>query len=233
MTDWSQRLLEWFAQYQRWMPWRHDPRPYTVWLSEIMLQQTQVDTVIPYFERFVQAFPNVQALAAADQQEVLKLWEGLGYYSRARNLHKAAQVVVAQYGGELPPDYQELQSLPGVGPYTAAAISSIAFGQPVPVVDGNVLRTFCRFWGIDSDIRQPRLRQQLQARLEPFVAQVPAAAFNQAIMELGALLCRPKSPHCAACPWRRTASRIRKDAPRSCRSRASASPYRITRLPSG
>jgi A/G-specific adenine glycosylase len=200
MADWTQRLLKWFDQHQRQMPWRNDPRPYYVWLSEIMLQQTQVDTVIPYFNRFIAAFPDVHALAAADQQEVLKLWEGLGYYSRARNLHKAAQVVVSQHGGELPQPYNDLMAIPGLGPYTAAAVSSIAFGQPVPVVDGNVLRVFCRFWGIDSDIRQPRVRVALQSRLEPFIAKAPPSAFNQAIMELGALVCRPKSPHCSSCP---------------------------------
>ncbi len=200
MTDWTQRLVQWFAQSQRQMPWRDDPRPYAVWLSEVMLQQTQVETVIPYFQRFVQAFPDMHTLAAAEQQDVLKLWEGLGYYSRARNLHQAAQVVVKQYDGELPQDARTLQTLPGFGPYTAAAVSSIAFGQPVPVVDGNVLRVFCRFWGIETDIRQPRVKAELQSRLEPFVAMASPAAFNQAIMELGALICRPKSPRCAACP---------------------------------
>jgi A/G-specific adenine glycosylase len=197
---WTQRLLDWFERYQRRMPWRDAPHPYHVWLSEVMLQQTQVETVIPYFQRFVRSFPDVHSLAAADQQDVLKLWEGLGYYSRARNLHKAAQMVVDRYGGVLPPDRQTLQTIPGFGPYTAAAVSSIAFGQPVPVVDGNVLRVFCRFWGIDTDIRQPRVKTDLQARLQPYVETVPPALFNQAIMELGALLCRPKSPQCGACP---------------------------------
>jgi A/G-specific adenine glycosylase len=200
MSDWTQRLLEWFEHHQREMPWRDNPHPYHVWLSEVMLQQTQVETVIPYFQRFIQAFPDVQALAAADQQMVLKLWEGLGYYSRARNLHKAAQVVVDQYGGELPRDIRELHKIPGFGPYTVAAVSSIAFGLPVPVVDGNVLRVFCRFWGIEIDIRQPRARVELQSRLEPFVSPGSPAAFNQAIMELGALVCRPRSPRCGGCP---------------------------------
>ena len=134
MADWAQRLLDWFVKNQRPMPWRDDPRPYYVWLSEVMLQQTQVETVIPYFQRFVQAFPDVQALAVAEQQAVLKRWEGLGYYARARHLHKAAQVVVEQYNGELPQNVHDLQKLPGFGPYTAAAVSSIAFAQPVPVV---------------------------------------------------------------------------------------------------
>ena len=155
MAHWTTRLLAWFAAHQRQMPWRDDPRPYYIWLSEAMLQQTQVETVIPYFQRFIRAFPDVRALAAAEQQTVLKLWEGLGYYARARHLHKAAQVLVEQYNGQLPQDVQELQKLPGFGPYTAAAVSSIAFGQPVPVVDGNVLRVCCRLWGIETDIRHP------------------------------------------------------------------------------
>lgn len=197
---WTRRLLDWFERYQRRMPWREAPHPYYVWLSEVMLQQTQVETVIPYFQRFVRSFPDVHSLAAADQQDVLKFWQGLGYYSRARNLHKAAQIVVERYGGVLPSDALTLQTIPGFGPYTAAAVSSIAFGQPVPVVDGNVLRVFCRFWGIDTDIRQPRVKTDLQLRLQPYVETSPPALFNQAIMELGALLCRPKSPHCVVCP---------------------------------
>ena len=200
MTEWVTRLLNWFDRHQRRLPWRDDSRPYYVWLSEVMLQQTQVDTVVPYFERFVQAFPDIATLAAADQQAVLKLWEGLGYYSRARNLHKTARMLVAQHGGELPEDAEALGRLPGFGPYTTAAVGSIAFGHPLPVVDGNVLRVFCRFWGIDTDIRQPRVRKELQTRLTPFIAAAPPSAFNQAIMEVGALVCRPRAPRCDACP---------------------------------
>ena len=200
MTPWVTRLLNWFERHQRRLPWRHDDRPYYVWLSEVMLQQTQVDTVIPYFERFVRAFPDVPTLAAADQQAVLKLWEGLGYYSRARNLHKTAQLLMTRHGGKLPEDPETLRRLPGFGPYTTAAVGSIAFGHALPVVDGNVLRVFCRFWGIDTDIRQPRVRTELQARLAPFIAAAPPSAFNQAIMEVGALVCRPQAPRCEACP---------------------------------
>ena len=202
MTDWVTRLLDWYRQHRRRLPWRDDSRPYYVWLSEVMLQQTQVDTVIPYFERFVRAFPDISSLAAADQQAVLKLWEGLGYYSRARHLHKAARLLVARHGGELPEDVEALSRLPGFGPYTTAAVGSIAFGHPLPVVDGNVLRVFCRFWGIETDVRQPRLRKELQARLAPFIAAAPPSAFNQAIMEVGALVCRPRAPRCDACPLR-------------------------------
>jgi A/G-specific adenine glycosylase len=200
MTDWVTRLLSWFEQHQRRLPWRDDSRPYYVWLSEVMLQQTQVATVIPYFERFVRAFPDIPTLAAADQQAVLKLWEGLGYYSRARNLHRTARLLVAQHGGELPEDTNELRRLPGFGPYTTAAVGSIAFGRPLSVVDANVLRVFSRFWGIETDVNRPGARTALQARLAPFIAAAPAAVFNQAMMEVGALVCRPQAPRCDACP---------------------------------
>jgi len=182
------------------MPWRQNPSPYHTWISEMMLQQTQVATVIDYFNRFIALFPDVTCLAKADQQSVLKAWEGLGYYSRARNLHRAAQILVSDYDGQLPSDYHELQVLPGIGPYIAAAISSIAFQQPVPVVDGNVLRVFTRFWFIETDIRKPVVRDQIFERLSPILHQVPPEDFNQAIMELGALCCRPVNPSCDICP---------------------------------
>lgn len=197
---WPRRLLAWFSRHQRRMPWRDDPKPYRVWVSEVMLQQTQVDTVIPYFNRFIARLPTMQALAKADQQVVLKLWEGLGYYSRARNLHKAAQLVCERFNGKLPQTYEGLQEIPGVGPYIAAAIASIAFGKAVPVVDGNVLRVFARFWGIDDDIREPRTRHAMFERLTPIIAKADPSSFNQAMMELGALVCSPKSPKCGDCP---------------------------------
>lgn len=197
---WSEKLLQWFAVHQRAMPWRNNPQPYYVWVSEAMLQQTQVDTVIPYFNRFIAKFPTVQALAAANQQEVLKLWEGLGYYSRARNLHKAAKLICEKLNGALPQTYDALQEIPGIGPYIAAAIVSIAFGKPIPVVDGNVLRVFARFWGIEDDIRDAKTRVGLFARLTPVIALCNPSNFNQAMMELGALVCSPKSPKCHECP---------------------------------
>ena len=203
MTEWVTRLLRWYEKHRRRLPWRDDSRPYYVWLSEVMLQQTQVDTVTPYFERFVRAFPDINTLAAADQQAVLKLWEGLGYYSRARNLHRTARTLVERHGGELPDDAEALSELPGFGPYTTAAVGSIAFGHPAPAIDANVLRVFCRFWGIDTDVRHPALRKELQARLAPFIASATPSTFNQAMMELGALVCRPRSPHCQACPLQR------------------------------
>ncbi len=200
-NDWVKQLLNWFEKHQRSMPWRDLHTPYTTWVSEIMLQQTQVDTVIPYFNRFIEAFPTVETLANADLQEVLKRWEGLGYYSRARNLHKAAKLLVNEFESRLPKDFDEIQQLPGIGPYCAAAITSIAFGNPVPVVDGNVFRVFTRFWGIEEDIRQPKVRTLLFEQLSgPVERSGDPAAFNQAIMELGALICKPKNPVCAECP---------------------------------
>jgi len=198
MAKWVERLLTWFEAYRRPMPWREDPSSYRVWVSEIMLQQTQVVTVIPYFERFIARFPSVEDLAAADVQDVLKLWEGLGYYSRARSLLKAARQVVA--AGEFPASASEWETLPGVGAYTSAAIASIALGEAVPSVDGNVLRVFSRFWGIADDITLPATRETIRARLAPHTRKADPSAFNQAMMELGALVCRPRLPDCTACP---------------------------------
>jgi A/G-specific adenine glycosylase len=195
-------LTAWFDVHQRTMPWRSDPTPYRVWISEIMLQQTQVDTVIPYFDRFLERFPDINALATADQQDVLKGWEGLGYYSRARNLHKAAKIVADELNGEIPNNYDDLLKLPGLGPYTAAAVASIAFDEHVPVVDGNVLRVFARFRGVDDDIAQQRVRREFAEWLQPHVNDADPSTFNQAIMELGALVCRPRNPTCLTCPLR-------------------------------
>lgn len=205
--SWVSPLLQWYHANKRTMPWRSDPRPYPVWVSEIMLQQTQVDTVIPYFNRFMASFPTVQDLATSDLDSVLKHWEGLGYYSRARNLHKAAQMVSNELKGSLPQSYEGLQKIPGIGPYCAAAIGSIAFGLTTPVVDGNVLRVFTRVWGIDTDIRDTKLRKELYDRLTPFIETAlklevssGPSSFNQAIMELGATKCTPTKPGCDECP---------------------------------
>ncbi len=199
MAQWSSDLLTWYHAHKRAMPWRTTPSPYRIWVSEIMLQQTQVDTVIPYFNRFLRTFPSIKKLAQADTQDVLKAWEGLGYYSRARNLQKAA-LQITQTGGRIPRNFEDLQTLPGIGPYCAAAIASIAFGEPVPVVDGNVFRVFTRFWGIHDDITKPATRSVLFSRLSPHVKNHNPADFNQAIMELGALVCRPTNPDCTNCP---------------------------------
>lgn len=201
---WIRHLLDWFDHSRRAMPWRDDPLPYRVWISEIMLQQTQVDTVRPYFLRFLSRFPTVQALASANMEDLLRAWEGLGYYARARNLHMAAQIVVNDYEGELPTTAQELKALPGIGDYAAAAIASICFAEAVPVVDGNVLRVFSRFWGIEDDVARQRTRRDLTQRLYPYVDARRPGDFNQAVMELGALVCRPRNPDCPTCPIRRT-----------------------------
>jgi len=195
-------LLDWFLHHQREMPWRSNPIPYWVWISEAMLQQTQVATVIPYFHRFIQRFPTVDSLAGADLQDILKMWEGLGYYSRARNLHRAAISIMTQFNGQIPDDYVTLQTLPGFGPYIAAAVVSIAFEKAVPVVDGNVLRVFSRYWAIADDISAGRTRSAIFSRLVPVIQHVRPSQFNQAIMELGALYCTPKSPACPKCPVR-------------------------------
>lgn len=196
---WVADLVHWFDRNQRSMPWRDDPSPYKVWISEIMLQQTQVATVIPYFDRFVRRFPDVESLARADIQDVLRLWEGLGYYTRARNLHKAARLLTARGNGLLPSRSEELLQLPGIGLYTAAAIASIAFGEHVPVVDGNVLRVFCRFWGIRTPLRDPSVARTIRSRLLGLIQNAPPSRFNQAIMELGATICIYRKPLCTKC----------------------------------
>lgn len=196
----AQPLLHWFWANHRVLPFRSDPTPYHVWVSEIMLQQTRVAAAVPYYERFVQALPDIPALAACEEERLLKLWEGLGYYSRVRNLQKAARIVCEQYGGQLPGDLAALKKLPGIGDYTAGAIASIGFGIPAPAVDGNVLRVFARLYNDEGDIMQPAVKA---ATTQKVMAQQPAEApgdFNQALMELGALVCTPGQPDCAACP---------------------------------
>ena len=196
----AQPLLHWFWANHRVLPFRSDPTPYHVWVSEIMLQQTRVAAAVPYYERFVQELPDIPALAACEEERLLKLWEGLGYYSRARNLKKAAVQVMERYGGSLPRQAEELKKLPGIGDYTAGAIASIGFGIPAPAVDGNVLRVFARLYNDEGDIMQPAVKA---ATTQKVMAQQPAEApgdFNQALMELGALVCTPGQPDCAACP---------------------------------
>lgn len=193
-------LLNWFALNQRDLPWRRSRDPYRIWVSEIMLQQTRVETVRPYYERWFQLFPNIESLAGAPEEQVLKAWEGLGYYSRARNLHSAAREVVATYGGTVPDDPDAVSELKGVGPYTAGAVLSIAYNRPVPAVDGNVMRLFARLFLIEDDIAQPATRQGMEALALGLIPAGQAGNFNQALMELGALVCSPASPKCLACP---------------------------------
>lgn len=199
----QEQLLAWFARHARDLPWRRDRTPYRVWVAEVMLQQTQVEKVRDYYTRFMARFPTVTALAEAPLEDVLKQWEGLGYYSRARALHRAAQVIMAEHDGELPADVEALRSLPGIGAYTAGAIASIAFGIPAPAVDGNVRRVMARVlaWAKpDAAGLEMAVRAWLPADA-PGPPGLPGA-FTEALMELGATLCRPKSPQCLLCPWR-------------------------------
>ena len=194
-------LLQWYAENARVLPWRSDPTPYHVWLSEIMLQQTRVAAVLDYYRRFLEATPTVAALAALPEERLLKLWEGLGYYNRARNLQKAARQIMERFGGAFPRTYEDIRSLPGVGDYTAGAIASIAFGIPVPAVDGNVLRVIARIAGDDSDISAPATKKKVTAALEQILPVKAPGDFNQALMELGAAVCLPNgTPLCEQCP---------------------------------
>lgn len=182
------------------MPWRDCEDPYKIWLSEIMLQQTRVDQATPYFKRFIQKFPTVHDLAEADQQEVLKVWEGLGYYSRARHLHSAAQKVVNEFDGELPDNWDEITELKGIGPYTASAILSIAFQKKYAVVDGNVIRVLSRYLGIEEDVRSTKTKNVIQEAADDLIPEDRPGDFNQALMELGATVCTPSNPNCKECP---------------------------------
>ena len=201
MENIAPALLEWFYRNHRILPFRTDPSPYHVWVSEIMLQQTRVSAALPYYERFLAALPDIPALAACEEEKLHKLWEGLGYYSRVRNLQKAAKIVCAQYGGQLPADYDALRELPGIGDYTAGAIASISFGLPVPAVDGNVLRVFARLYDDTRLITDPAVKKAFTARVMEHQPPEQAGDYNQALMELGALVCVPNgAPLCAACP---------------------------------
>ena len=194
-----QPLLRWFRARARSLPWRDDPRPYYVWVSEIMLQQTRVAAVMPYFARFIAALPDVRSLAAAEDDALMKLWEGLGYYSRARNLKKAAKLIMERYGGVVPRDFDALLALPGIGRYTAGAISSIAYGERVPAVDGNVLRVVARLTASREDILRDATKRAVEDALAAVMPK-EAGQFNQAMMELGALVCLPRAAHCSECP---------------------------------
>ena len=195
-------LLSWFDRNARILPWREEPLPYYVWVSEIMLQQTRVEAVKPYFERFLKALPDVKALAEADEDRLLKLWEGLGYYNRVRNMQKAAEKIVEHYGGEMPSQYHELLSLPGIGSYTAGAISSIAFGKKVPAVDGNVLRVISRVIESRNDIAKDSTKKEMEELLLRVIPEDKPGEFNQALMEVGATVCIPRGePLCGECPF--------------------------------
>jgi A/G-specific adenine glycosylase len=200
ITKFRTALLRWYRKNARHLPWRETTDPYAIWVSEVMLQQTQVKTVRLFYDKFMRAFPDMQRLAQADLQDVLKQWEGLGYYARARNLHRAARLVVADHQGVLPADGSAIQKLPGIGDYIAAAVLSIAFNQPYPVVDGNVKRVLARLFEMDLPVNQAAAFKQFYAKSAQLLDPRRPGDFNQAMMELGALVCTPTKPHCDTCP---------------------------------
>lgn len=194
-------LLNWFQENARVLPWREEPKPYYVWISEIMLQQTRVEAVKPYFGRFITALPEIKDLADCPEEKLLKLWEGLGYYNRVRNMQKAARVVMEEYGGQMPADYEKLLKLPGIGPYTAGAVASIAYGILAPAVDGNVLRVISRITESEADIAKQSVKKRIEETVRELIPQECPGLFNQALMELGATVCLPNGmPECERCP---------------------------------
>jgi A/G-specific adenine glycosylase len=194
------RLLAWFGEHRRALPWRASRDPYRVWVAEIMLQQTRITAVVPYYDRFLEKFPIVESLAGARIDEVLRLWSGLGYYSRARNLHRAAHEIVTQHAGEFPRTLDAALDLPGIGRYTAAAVLSIAYDAPLAVLDGNVARVLARLGAVRGDLREPRCWRALQRTAQTLLAPQSAGDWNQALMELGEIICTPRNPHCGECP---------------------------------
>ncbi|MEO9885011.1 MAG: A/G-specific adenine glycosylase [Balneola sp.] len=228
-SEFTVKILSWYQDNKRAMPWRDEKDPYKIWISEIMLQQTRVDQAWPYFENFIKLFPTVFDLAKADQQQVLKAWEGLGYYSRARNLHAASKMIVEDFDGKLPETYDEIIKLKGIGPYTAAAITSIAFGKPNAVVDGNVIRVITRYYGIEDDIRSSRTTKQVQELVNELISVQKPADFNQAMMELGATVCSPHNPDCLNCPIQSgcVATKIAKTNTIPYKSKAKKKPHKV------
>lgn len=207
-------LTAWYESGHRVLPWRDDPTAYHVWISEIMLQQTRVQAVIPYYQRFLSLYPDVHALAQAPEDPLLKAWEGLGYYSRARNIQKAAQLVCQRWDGQLPHTYADWLSLPGIGPYTAGAVCSIALGLPVPAVDGNVLRVFSRLLSLEEDISQPKVKEKITRLVSDLIPVQKPGIYNQALMELGATVCLPAGiPLCEQCPVREYCSAYANETP--------------------
>lgn len=196
-------LLRWFAINLRDLPWRKNRTPYRVWLAEVMLQQTRVDQAIGYYTRFLEHFPTIRALAAAPLRDVLKQWEGLGYYTRARHLHAAAKRIVAKHGGRFPRELSDIRALPGIGPYSAAAIGSLAFGHNAAALDGNIIRVLSRLTALEDDVTKLRARKKLQALANELLPKGRAGEFNEALMELGATVCTPRKPLCAVCPLKK------------------------------
>lgn len=200
----SDKVVKWYSDNKRQLPWRTTNDPYKIWLSEVILQQTRVIQGLPYYLKFISAYPTVKALANAPEQQVLRLWQGLGYYTRARNLHKCARTITEVYNGRFPGKYHDLLALPGIGHYTAAAIASFAFNEPVAVLDGNVFRVLSRVFGIDTTINSPEGKKQFTALANELISKKNPATHNQAIMEFGALFCTPHNPKCPECPFKST-----------------------------
>lgn len=200
MNSFSKSVIRWYKENKRALPWREQPDPYWVWVSEIMAQQTRLDTIIPYFLHWMQKFPSIAALAKASEQEILKMWEGLGYYNRARNLLKTAQILVETYQGQLPQTTDALQALPGIGPYTAGAIASLAFGHDEAVVDGNVKRVFSRYFNLQEPVNTTAAEKKIWSLATQHLPSGQAADYNQGLMDLGAMVCTPKNPACQHCP---------------------------------
>lgn len=220
------RLLRWYQSNARDLPWRRTSEPYRIWVSEIMLQQTRVEAVIPYYERFLRRYPNIAALAAAPEQELLEAWAGLGYYRRARFLQQAAKVILEAHGGEFPRDHAAIRGLPGIGDYTAAAIAGIAFDHPYAVLDGNVMRVLARLENDGRDVLKNVTKRTLAARAQELINSTKPGergAFNQAVMELGATVCTPRSPKCGVCPWM-------KDCRAFAEGTAESLPYKSSRM---
>lgn len=228
IDDIARPLVRWYTAHERAFPWRTEPTPYRVWVSEIMLQQTRIEAALPYFDRFMAALPTLRDLAEAPEDVLLKLWEGLGYYSRVRNLQKAAQQVMREYGGELPSSYEALVKLPGIGEYTAGAIASIAFGKRAAAVDGNVLRVMARLTDDDRDVMQTKPRRELTELVRRLVPEEAPGAFNQGLMELGETVCLPNAmPQCDVCPIREYCAVAGEKRARDLPTRAAPKPRRV------
>ena len=226
----SAPLLTWFFENRRSLPFRDDPTPYHIWVSEVMLQQTRMNAVLPYYDRFMRQLPDPAALAACDPDRLHKLWEGLGYYSRADNLRRAAEVIVHRYGGELPRTYEELLALPGIGEYTAGAVASISMNIPVPAVDGNVLRVFSRLYNDHTDITAPVTRRRITAQVCEEQPPDAPGDFNQALMELGALICVPGEPKCGECPLARLCAAREAGSAAALPAKAPKKPRRVEEI---
>lgn len=202
LKETARRLVSWFNAHQRDLPWREKYLPYEVWISEIMLQQTQVKTVLPYFRRWMERFPDISSVARASEEEILRYWEGLGYYSRAKNIHKTADIVVRDFAGQFPTEHRDVLKLPGIGPYTAGAIMSLAYNKDYPVVDGNVERVFARLFNIERPVREKAAHDFIWKTARELIPKGKARIFNQALMELGATVCTPRNLLCSECPIR-------------------------------